>query len=155
MVNEMVTGLIAGVVASIISIYISVQAGSSELDKSSEWRRSLLDVASTYEIGLNEAQRVRASIRFLKHSEIDNELLKYSFDWMTNHMIEFFEITLSESFKNNRLKDSKRTMKQTVTNEKNNDKILYRKEQDIVRLFANFLLKYHFIICKFPFKISF
>lgn len=60
MVNEMVSGLIAGVVASIISIYISVQAGSSELDKSSEWRRRLLDVASTYEIGLNEAPKSKS-----------------------------------------------------------------------------------------------
>lgn len=120
MTEKLLSGLIAALIAAIVSIYVRKQTSNSDLDQSSEWRKSLLEVASKHEIGLDEAQRVRASLRFRKH---DVEPLLFSFDWMTNQMINYLE--------------------KYVLYDGHSDH-LTRQEIDIVRLFATFLLKHHF-----------
>ena len=109
--------IIAGLLGGLIAIYVSFLTNNSSLDGSSKWREELLNVASKYELEMDHVQRVRASLRMFKHAE--DEVTIFSFDWFTNIMIDELEPILE----NGKLSES---------------------DEKVVRLFANFLLKYHY-----------
>ncbi len=125
--TELLSGLIGALITALISIYISLQSRNSTLDGSSKWREGLLDVASKYKLKMDDAQRVRASLRMFKHDE--DKVVCFSFDWLTNIMIsELDEIlqTTPEKYK------------------ECDEYHLMSIDEKVVRLFANFLLKYHY-----------
>lgn len=123
-----VSGLIGAILSALIAIYVSLLSRNSSLDSSSKWREGLLNVASKYQLTKDDAQRVRSSLRMFKHD--DKEIVVFSFDWFTNIMIAELEKILSEP--------SQKCKKCS--------KEYFLKSDDIkvVRLFANFLLKYHY-----------
>lgn len=123
--TELLSGLIGALITALISIYISLQSRNSTLDGSSKWREGLLDVASKYKLKMDDAQRVRASLRMFKHDE--DKVVCFSFDWLTNIMISELERILLIAPEGN-----------------NREYYLDSKDAKVVRLFANFLLKYHY-----------
>ena len=122
--TELLSGLIGALITALISIYISLQSRNSSLDGSSKWREGLLDVASKYKLNIDDAQRVRASLRMFKHNE--DKVVYFSFDWLTNIMISELERIL------------------LIVPEDDRKYYLDSKDAKVVRLFANFLLKYHY-----------
>ena len=123
-----VSGLVGAILSALIAIYVSLLGRISSLDSSSKWREGLLNVASKYQLTKDDAQRVRSSLRMFKHD--NKEIVVFSFDWFTNIMIAELEKILSDS-----------SQKCKKCNEE-----FFLKPDDIkvVRLFANFLLKYHY-----------
>ena len=123
-----VSGLVGAILSALIAIYVSLLGRNSSLDSSSKWREGLLNVASKYQLTKDDAQRVRSSLRMFKHDNKD--IVVFSFDWFTNIMIAELEKILSES-----PQKCKKCSKE-----------YFLKSDDIkvVRLFANFLLKYHY-----------
>ena len=122
--TELLSGLIGALITALISIYISLQSRNSSLDGSSKWREGLLDVASKYKLNIDDAQRVRASLRMFKYNE--DKVVYFSFDWLTNIMISELERIL------------------LIVPEDDRKYYLDSKDAKVVRLFANFLLKYHY-----------
>lgn len=127
-----VSGLVGAILSALIAIYVSLLGRNSSLDSSSKWREGLLNVASKYQLTKDDAQRVRSSLRMFKHD--NKEIVTFSFDWFTNIMIVELERILSEPSQ----KCSQKCKKCS--------KEYFLKSDDIkvVRLFANFLLKYHY-----------
>ena len=118
-----VSGLVGAILSALIAIYVSLLGRNSSLDSSSKWREGLLNVASKYQLTKDDA-----SLRMFKHDNKD--IVVFSFDWFTNIMIVELERILSEP--------SQKCKKCS--------KEYFLKSDDIkvVRLFANFLLKYHY-----------
>ena len=123
-----VSGLIGAILSVLIAIYVSLLGRNSSLDSSSKWREGLLNVASKYQLTKDDAQRVRSSLRMFKHD--NKEIVTFSFDWFTNIMIVELERILSEP--------SQKCKKCS------NEYFLKSDDIKVVRLFANFLLKYHY-----------
>lgn len=123
-----VSGLVGAILSALIAIYVSLLGRNSSLDSSSKWREGLLNVASKYQLTKDDAQRVRSSLRMFKHD--NKEIVVFSFDWFTNIMIAELEKILSEP-----LQKCKGC---------NEEYFLKPNDIKIVRLFANFLLKYHY-----------
>ena len=122
-----VSGLVGAILSALIAIYVSLLGRNSSLDSSSKWREGLLNVASKYQL-TKDAQRVRSSLRMFKHD--NKEIVTFSFDWFTNIMIAELEKILSKpSQKCERCE---------------NEYFLKPDDIKVVRLFANFLLKYHY-----------
>lgn len=128
--------VISGIITAIASIYNSKQGNDSSLDGSSKWREKLFDVASKYELTIDDVQRVRASLRMLPHHD---EQKLYSFNWFTNIMIKQTDEILNNKDKYFKKKsDSERNPNNCPV------KVLEKEVTEIIRLFTNFLLKYHF-----------
>lgn len=125
--NEFFGALLATAVAALVSYFISNRDLSDSLDSKSGWRAKLFDVASKYELTLDDAQTVRAALRIFPQRK---KVEQYSFTWFSNAMIDYLD-----NYVLNRKFTSEVLEKNTVINEKNTD---------IIRLFAMFLLKYHF-----------
>ena len=123
-----VSGLVGAILSALIAIYVSLLGRNSSLDSSSKWREELLNVASKYQLTKDDAQRVRSSLRMFKHDNKD--IVVFSFDWFTNIMIAELEKILSEP--------------PQKCKECNKEYSLKSDDIKVVRLFANFLLKYHY-----------
>ncbi|WP_073686129.1 hypothetical protein [Streptococcus salivarius] len=123
-----VSGLVGAILSALIAIYVSLLGRNSSLDSSSKWREGLLNVASKYQLTKDDAQRVRSSLRMFKHD--NKEIVTFSFDWFTNIMIAELEKILSDS--------------PQKCKECNKEFSLKSDDIKVVRLFANFLLKYHY-----------
>lgn len=153
--NEFFGALLAAAVAAFVSYFISNRDLSDSLDTKSGWRAKLFDVASKYELTLDDAQTVRAALRIFPQSE---KVEQYSFTWLSNIMIvQLDKYILNEDYRSKILKekDDKANKKIIYTiNDTSlmtieeicdlNSSILNAETTDIVRLFAMFLLKYHF-----------
>ena len=123
-----VSGLVGAILSALIAIYVSLLGRNSSLDSSSKWREGLLNVASKYQLTKDDAQRVRSSLRMFKHD--NKEIVVFSFDWFTNIMIAELEKILSEHSQK--------------CNNCSEEYFLKSDDIKVVRLFANFLLKYHY-----------
>lgn len=123
-----VSGLVGAILSALIAIYVSLLGRNSSLDSSSKWREGLLNVASKYQLTKDDAQRVRSSLRMFKHD--NKEIVVFSFDWFTNIMITELEKILSGPCQK--------------CNTCNEEDFLESDDIKVVRLFANFLLKYHY-----------
>lgn len=123
-----VSGLVGAILSALIAIYVSLLGRNSSLDSSSKWREGLLNVASKYQLTKDDAQRVRSSLRMFKHD--NKEIVVFSFDWFTNIMITELEKILSGPCQK--------------CNMCNKEDFLESDDIKVVRLFANFLLKYHY-----------
>ena len=123
-----VSGLVGAILSALIAIYVSLLGRNSSLDSSSKWREGLLNVASKYQLTKDDAQRVRSSLRMFKHDNKD--IVVFSFDWFTNIMIAELEKILSGPCQK--------------CNTCNREDFLKSDDIKVVRLFANFLLKYHY-----------
>ena len=118
---DLISCIIASAIAIVTSILVGKLSSSDNLDLSSDWRKELLNLSSKHNLDLDDAQRVRSSIRIGKHKNVS----KYSFDWFTNIMIDYLDSKLDpESI--------------SFTPE------LSRSDMEIIRLFARVLLKHHF-----------
>lgn len=149
--NEILAAFIGAVVAAFVTYLVSNRDLSDSLDSKSEWRKKLFEVASTYELTLDHAQTVRATLRFLPQ---DKAVEEYSFAWFSNIMIKHlddyilsgrYQVEENESFKKS--KKTKFFQFQVLeTEELKENKIskLGAFDTKIVRLFAMFLLKYHY-----------
>lgn len=127
--NEGIAAVIAALVAAFVAYLVSNRDLSDSLDSKSEWRKKLFEVASTYELTLDHAQTVRAALRFLPpHNE---KVEEYSFAWFSNIMI----MHLDKYILNKEYQVEQRGEKLATLTDFNTK---------IVRLFAMFLLKYHY-----------
>lgn len=123
-----VSGLVGAILSALIAIYVSLLGRNSSLDSSSKWREGLLNVASKYQLTKDDAQRVRSSLRMFKHD--NKEIVVFSFDWFTNIMITELDKILSGPCQK--------------CDTCNREDFLGSDDKKVVRLFANFLLKYHY-----------
>ena len=149
--KEFFSAFVAAVVAAFVTYLVSNRDLSDSLDSKSEWRKKLFEVASTYELTLDHAQTIRATLRFLPQ---DKAVEEYSFAWfsniMTKHLDDYilsgkYQVEEKESFK--KRKKTKFFQFQVLeTEELKENKIstLGAFDTKIVRLFAMFLLKYHY-----------
>lgn len=121
---ELFSGLVGAALGGVLTLVINKDNLNDSLDSKSGWREKLFDVASKDQIGFNEVYRVRAALRLAKHKENNgNELIKYSFDWMTNYMIDYLEDLMAK----NRYYRYQ----------------LNEKEKEVIRIFCRYLLKNH------------
>ena len=144
--NEILAAFIGAVVAAFITYLVSNRDLSDSLDSKSEWRKKLFEVASTYELTLDHAQTVRATLRFLPQ---EKAVEKYSFAWFSNIMIKHLDDYIlsglyqeEESCKISRRRKFRNILLIDVKD--NGIKTLGAFDTKIVRLFAMFLLKYHY-----------
>lgn len=145
--NEILAAFIGAVVAAFITYLVSNRDLSDSLDSKSEWRKKLFEVASTYELTLDHAQTVRATLRFLPQ---DKAVEEYSFAWFSNIMIKHLDDYIlsglyqeeKESFKKS--KKTKFFQFQVLEIEELKENKLKAFDTKIVRHFAMFLLKYHY-----------
>lgn len=126
--NEGIAAVIAALVAAFVAYLVSNRDLSDSLDSKSEWRKKLFEVASTYELTLDHAQTVRATLRFLPQ---DKAVEEYSFAWFSNIMI----MHLDKYILNKEYQVEQRGEKLATLTDFNTK---------IVRHFALFLLKYHY-----------
>ena len=63
--GNILEALVAGI-AVLVTIYTIFLTISDSMDSKSEWRKQLYDLSSKKEIGINEIQRLRSSMRFVK-----------------------------------------------------------------------------------------
>lgn len=150
--KESFEALLAAAVAAFVSYFISNRDLSDSLDTKSGWRAKLFDVASKYELTLDDAQTVRAALRIFPSSE---RVERYSFTWFSNVMIVHLDkYILNEDCSSKVLKGQEnKPNRKNVHKFKNlslmtteeicdlNSSILNAETTDIVRLFAMFLLK--------------
>lgn len=149
--NEILAAFIGAVVAAFVTYLVSNRDLSDSLDSKSEWRKKLFEVASTYELTLDHAQTVRATLRFLPQ---DKAVEEYSFAWFSNIMIMHLDkYILNKEYQLEQKEVCKTSKKTDVfhipllnTEELKEKKISPLTDFDtkIVRHFAMFLLKYHY-----------
>lgn len=145
--NEILAAFIGAVVAAFITYLVSNRDLSDSLDSKSEWRKKLFEVASTYELTLDHAQTVRATLRFLPQ---DKAVEEYSFAWFSNVMTKHLDdYILNGAY--HREKESWEIRKkikgldtQCIEIEELKENKLRDFDTRVVRLFAMFLLKYHY-----------
>lgn len=146
--NEGIAAVIAALVAAFVAYLVSNRDLSDSLDSKSEWRKKIFEVASTYELTLDHAQTVRATLRFLPQ---DKAVEEYSFAWfsnvMTKHLDDYilsgkYQVEEKKSWENT--KKIKELNTQCIEIEELKENKLRAFDTKIVRLFAMFLLKYHY-----------
>lgn len=145
--NEILAAFIGAVVAAFVTYLVSNRDLSDSLDSKSEWRKKLFEVASTYELTLDHAQTVRATLRFLPQ---DKAVEEYSFAWFSNVMIKHLDdYILNGAYQKE--KESWEIRKkirgldtQCIEIEELKENKLRVFDTKVVRLFAMFLLKYHY-----------
>ena len=153
--NEFFGALLAAAVAAFVSYFISNRDLSDSLDTKSGWRAKLFDVASKYELTLDDAQTVRAALRIFPQRK---KVEQYSFTWFSNVMIVHLDkYILNEDYSSKILKGQEnKPNRKNVHKFKNlslmtteeisdlNTSVLNVETTKVVRLFTMFLLKYHF-----------
>ncbi|MDB8657795.1 hypothetical protein [Streptococcus anginosus] len=145
--NEGIAAVIAALVAAFVAYLVSNRDLSDSLDSKSEWRKKLFEVASTYELTLDHAQTVRATLRFLPQ---DKAVEEYSFAWfsnvMTKHLDDYILNGAYQKEKESRenTKKIKELNTQCIEIEELKENRLRAFDTKIVRHFAMFLLKYHY-----------
>lgn len=153
--NEITAAIIGAIVAAFVTYWTSNQTLSDSLDSKSGWREKLFTVASKYELTLNDAQTVRAALRIFPNFD---KVEDYSFTWFSNIMIvhldkyilnkAYVSVVTGEdetsSATNGHIKIQGFSLfeKSEITSQKS--KKLNAANSQFVRLFAMFLLKYHF-----------
>ncbi|MBM7636886.1 hypothetical protein [Streptococcus saliviloxodontae] len=150
MSSETIAALIGAIIAGGVAYFVSNRDLSDSLDSKSDWRKELFRVASTYELTLDHAQTVRAALRFLPKN--DEKAEEYSFTWFSDIMIEHLDkYILNSKFQNSESQEQSieidipdiTMLNMKVLNQENTDTLTEFNKQ-VVRLFAMFLLKYHF-----------
>lgn len=145
--NEILAAFIGAVVAAFVTYLVSNRDLSDSLDSKSEWRKKLFEVASTYELTLDHAQTVRATLRFLPQ---DKAVEEYSFAWFSNIMIKHLDDYILSGLYQEEKESCKISRRRKFRNillidvKDNGIKTLGAFDTKIVRLFAMFLLKYHY-----------
>ncbi|PRT71678.1 hypothetical protein C6A27_02640 [Streptococcus anginosus] len=149
--KEIIFSLMSMIVGAFVSYFTLNRNLSDSLDSKSGWRKKLFEVASTYELTLDHAQTVRATLRFLPQ---DKAVEPYSFAWFSNIMIKHLDdYILSDKYQMEEKKSWENTKKikgfyiqWMKIEELRKNKVIKLKDFDakIVRLFAMFLLKYHY-----------
>ncbi|HFI0213140.1 TPA: hypothetical protein ACGO10_000317 [Streptococcus suis] len=152
---EIIAAFIGAIVAATVTFWASNQTLSDSLDSKSGWREKLFAVASKYELTLDDAQTVRTALRlFPKKGDAE----RYSFTWFSNIMIVHLDkyilnkdklwVVTEEDDKSSttngqiKVKGLSLFEKSEATVQKS--KKLNTMNSQFVRLFAMFLLKYHF-----------
>ncbi|WP_304949283.1 hypothetical protein [Streptococcus sinensis] len=146
--NEILAAFIGAVLAAFVTYLVSNRDLSDSLDSKSEWRKKLFEVASTYELTLDHAQTVRATLRFLPQ---DKAVEEYSFAWFSNIMIKHLDdYILRGKYQVEEKKSWEKTKKikglgtHCIEIEELKENKLGVFDTKIVRHFAMFLLKYHY-----------
>ncbi|WP_048800678.1 hypothetical protein KZA77_007850 [Streptococcus constellatus] len=145
--KEFFSAFVAAVVAAFVTYLVSNRDLSDSLDSKSEWRKKLFEVASTYELTLDHAQTIRATLRFLPQ---DKAVEEYSFAWFSNIMTKHLDdYILSGAYQKEKesweiRKKIKGLDTQCIEIEELKENKLRAFDTKIVRLFAMFLLKYHY-----------
>lgn len=146
--NEILAAFIGAVVAAFVTYLVSNRDLSDSLDSKSEWRKKLFEVASTYELTLDHAQTVRATLRFLPQ---DKAVEEYSFAWFSNIMIKHLDDYILRGkyqVEEKKLWEKTKKIKGLGTHcieiEELKENKLGVFDTKIVRHFAMFLLKYHY-----------
>lgn len=146
--NEILAAFIGAVVAAFVTYLVSNRDLSDSLDSKSEWRKKLFEVASTYELTLDHAQTVRATLRFLPQ---DKAVEEYSFAWFSNIMIKHLDdYILRGKYQVEEKKPWEKTKRikglgtHCIEIEELKENKLRVFDTKVVRLFAMFLLKYHY-----------
>lgn len=120
--NVILSGLIGAILGGLISFRSNKENLNDSLDSKSGWRKQLFDIASKNEIVLDDVYRVRASLRYDKHK--NERMIPFSFDWMSNLMIDYCEWLVEK--------------RNCTINIK-----LTKTESEIIRIFCRYLLKNH------------
>ncbi|HEM3523495.1 TPA: hypothetical protein U1B43_000413 [Streptococcus suis] len=153
----------AAILGAIMAFWVSNQTLSDSLDTKSGWREKLFAVASKYELTLDDAQTVRTALRIFPNCE---KVEQYSFTWFSNIMIVHMDkyilnrnrpveqnsrnaiLTYYEGAYRTPHRKANRACSLTKLSFKETAKLESEKlnsfDTEIVRLFAMFLLKYHF-----------
>ncbi|NQN49724.1 hypothetical protein HPA16_05125 [Streptococcus suis] len=153
--NEATVALIAIIVSTAVSYFISNRDLSDSLDTKSGWREKLFAVASKYELTLDDAQTVRTALRIFPNFE---KVERHSFTWFSNIMIvhldkyilsrDKLEVVTVEDDKssttNGQIKVGGLQLFEKSEEIIQKSKKLNTMNSQFVRLFAMFLLKYHF-----------
>lgn len=150
--NETTVALIAIIVSAAVSYLISNRDLSDSLDSKSGWREKLFAVASKYELTLDDAQTVRTALRIFPNFD---KVELYSFTWFSNIMIVHLdkyilnsEVVTEEDDKssttNGQIKVGGMSLFEKSETTVQKFKKLNTMNSQFVRLFAMFLLKYHF-----------
>lgn len=148
---DIVGTVVSALVAALVAYLITNRDLSDSIDSKSKWREKLFDVAATYELTCEHAQTVRAALRFLPTEE---KVEEYSFAWFSNFMITHLDEYILNKEKQSDKKDlsesSSKTkvlgisLLETKEAREKQSKLLSDFDSEIVRLFAMFLLKYHY-----------
>lgn len=139
--NETTVALIAIIVSAAVSYFISNRDLSDSLDTKSGWREKLFAVASKYELTLDDAQTVRTALRlFPKKGNAE----RYSFTWFSNIMIVHLDRYILKRHHKLTREVEENSQNGNSENQSKEWEYLNSFDTEIVRLFAMFLLKYHF-----------
>lgn len=126
--------LLGTFLGNVVTFYNKSRELQDSLDTRSNWRINLVNISSKEFISIDDVYRIRTSLRNVKHNPIELEI--YSFDFMTNVMINICDDTISKYSRFN----IKRRM---VENEVKKTYILDKKDSEIIRICCRFLLKHH------------
>lgn len=138
---EIIAAFIGAIVAAIVTFWASNQTLSDSLDSKSGWREKLFAVASKYELTLDDAQTVRTALRlFPKKGNAE----QYSFTWFSNIMIVHLDRYILKKHHELTREVEENSQNGNSENQSKEWKYLNSFDTEIVRLFAMFLLKYHF-----------
>lgn len=140
-INIIFSGLIGGIVGFMGQQFVASRNLRDSLDSKSGWRKELYNVASKYEISLDDVCRVRGALRYVPKNRIDllsknADMGRKDFDQMTSTMIIFCDNILKdyssneEETKNRELKSAK-------------PKVISEIDAEILRAFTRYLLKHH------------
>lgn len=152
---EIIAAFIGAIVAAIVTFWASNQTLSDSLDSKSGWREKLFAVASKYELTLDDAQTVRTALRLFPNFD---KMELYSFTWFSNIMIVHLDkyilnrdklgVVTEEDDKssttNGQIKVGGLSLFEKSEATVQKSKKLNTMNSQFVRLFAMFLLKYHF-----------
>lgn len=105
----------------------------NRIDSESKWRKNLMDIASKYDITLDDVYRVRASLRYKKK----DSPVAYSFEYMSNEIHDYCE-SLIESFKSieGNVDSDFKVEDYTVH-------IVNENKKEKIRIYCRYLLKNH------------
>ena len=154
---DLFSGLVGAGIAGLLAYIINKNDLNDSLDSKSGWREKIFDVASKSEIGYEDVYRIRAALRIEKH-KAQEKLIPFSFDWMTNIMIDYFDKLINKRNNNvdpdgneiiiNQISTRKihrdsATVNLLYINKEKNNRELKIVDQEIIRIFARYLLKHH------------
>jgi hypothetical protein len=115
--------IFAATLTGLIALFVFKNNINDSLDTKSGWRKELTNVASREVVGFNEVYRLRTALRMSKHYSGFKEV-PLSFYSMTNLIIDFVD--------------------NLIYTKMNSDKYeLNKYEQEIIRIYSRYLLKYH------------
>lgn len=117
----------------------------NSLDEKSGWRKSLFELAGQNVITYYDLHKLRATLRFKQHREVDNY-----FKYMSNIMIDYCDKAIKYKYQKFDIaipcppyNKSNKSNKNNKSNKKIGCNIITKYDPEIIRLFSRYLLANH------------